>query len=112
AILLLVMLVAATRRTKASRVREVTAASSALDALSVLAPMSNAYADSQEHDDRVGRIAAQIAAAMGLPAVTQDLLREAAPLHDVGNVSVPDHILLKPGELTTDERAVLEQHTT
>ena len=112
AILLLAMFVVAKRRTAAQRLREVTTASSALDALSVSVPSSNAYADSQEHDDRVGRIAERIAAAMGLPAVTQELLRQAAPLHDVGNVAVPDHILLKPGELTTDERAVMEQHTT
>ena len=82
------------------------------DAVSVPTTAGTAYADSQAHDERVGRIAAQIAAAMGLPAVTQDLLRQAAPLHDVGNVSVPDSILLKPGVLTSDERTVMEQHTT
>jgi putative two-component system response regulator len=111
AILQLLMLVAATRRTTAERMREVTAASSALEALGMPA-RANAYADSRQHDDRVGRIAAEIAAAMGHPAVFQDLLRQAAPLHDVGNVAVPDHILLKPGALTSDERAVMEQHTT
>src|SRR4051812_48754529 len=112
AILLLAMFVAVKRRTAEQRRREIATVSGALDALSAPAPSNIAYADSQQHDDRVGRIAEQIAAAMGLPAVTQELLRQAAPLHDVGNVAVPDHILLKPGELTTDERAVMEQHTT
>jgi putative two-component system response regulator len=35
----------------------------------------------------------------------------SAPLHDIGKVGVPDHILLKPGALTEDEYAVMRQHT-
>ena len=38
-------------------------------------------------------------------------LRKAAPLHDIGKVSIPDAILLKPGRLTDDEFAVMKQHT-
>ncbi|MEW5723486.1 MAG: HD domain-containing phosphohydrolase, partial [Thermodesulfobacteriota bacterium] len=34
----------------------------------------------------------------------------AAPLHDIGKVGIPDSILLKPGPLTPEERAVMEQH--
>jgi hypothetical protein len=34
----------------------------------------------------------------------------AAPLHDVGKVAIPDAILLKPGALTTEERAIVETH--
>ncbi len=36
----------------------------------------------------------------------------SAPLHDVGKVAVPDHILLKPGKLTFDEFEVMKKHTT
>ena len=41
-----------------------------------------------------------------------ELLSESAPLHDIGKVGIPDHILLKPGPLTHDEWAVMRTHTT
>jgi putative two-component system response regulator len=40
-----------------------------------------------------------------------DLLVKSAPLHDIGKVGIPDHILLKPGRLTPDEWAVMKTHT-
>ncbi len=36
----------------------------------------------------------------------------ASPLHDIGKVGIPDAILLKPGRLTAEEKAVMETHTT
>jgi adenylate cyclase len=39
-----------------------------------------------------------------------DLLFLSAPLHDIGKVGVPDHILLKPGPLTEDELKVMRRH--
>lgn len=39
-----------------------------------------------------------------------DLLFLSAPLHDIGKVGVPDHILLKPGRLTPDEMVTMKQH--
>ena len=35
----------------------------------------------------------------------------ACPLHDIGKVATPDQVLLKPGRLSTDEFAVMKQHT-
>jgi len=34
----------------------------------------------------------------------------ASPLHDIGKVGIPDHILLKPGKLTPEEFAVMKTH--
>jgi adenylate cyclase len=39
-----------------------------------------------------------------------ELLYVSAPLHDIGKVGVPDHILLKPGRLTPDEMEIMKQH--
>jgi adenylate cyclase len=39
-----------------------------------------------------------------------DLVSSLAPLHDIGKVGIPDHILNKPGELTPDELAVMRKH--
>jgi len=41
-----------------------------------------------------------------------DLLSTLAPLHDIGKVGVPDHVLNKPGALTADELAEMRRHPT
>lgn len=46
-----------------------------------------------------------------LDAIVVDLLFKSAPLHDIGKVGIPDSILLKPGLLTPEERAVMRTHT-
>lgn len=40
------------------------------------------------------------------------MLECCAPLRDIGKVGVPDHILLKPGQLDPDERLIMQSHTT
>ena len=43
---------------------------------------------------------------------TINLLFKSAPLHDIGKVGIPDHILLKPGRFTPEEFEVMKAHTT
>jgi putative two-component system response regulator len=64
-----------------------------------------------QHAQRVGELAALLARAIGLTKEHVELIRRAAPLHDVGKIGIPDIILLKPGTLTTDEYARIKQHT-
>ena len=40
------------------------------------------------------------------------LLFKAAPLHDIGKIGIPDHVLLKPGQLTDAEWEIMKTHTT
>jgi putative two-component system response regulator len=46
----------------------------------------------------------------GLDAERTEMIRIASPMHDVGKIGIPDRILLKPGSLTPEERAVMEAH--
>jgi putative two-component system response regulator len=65
-----------------------------------------------KHTKRVGRICGMIAQALDLPAAEVALIQQAAPLHDVGKIGIPDSILLKPGKLTEEEFEVMKTHTT
>jgi PAS domain S-box-containing protein len=66
--------------------------------------------DTSQHTRRVGVTAAEIAVRLGLDAEEIKLLREAAPLHDVGKLAISDTILLKPGKLTAQEYEVMKTH--
>jgi PAS domain S-box-containing protein len=62
------------------------------------------------HTERVGEMAADLAAELALPARDIALIRQAATLHDVGKIAIPDAILLKPGRLTEGQREYMECH--
>jgi putative two-component system response regulator len=62
------------------------------------------------HTQRVGELAALLAAHLGMQDDEVELLRRAAPLHDVGKIGIPDAILLKPGRLSDDEYATMKEH--
>ena len=49
---------------------------------------------------------------LGFNGEEMQIARWGACLHDIGTIAVPDHILLKPGPLTEEERAVIRQHTS
>jgi cyclic di-GMP phosphodiesterase len=67
--------------------------------------------DTGNHTKRVAEVSATLAEAIGLPPATVELIRRAAPLHDIGKVAIPDNILLKAGPLTAPEFATMKTHT-
>jgi putative two-component system response regulator len=66
--------------------------------------------DTGQHVLRVGRYARLIAEAMELPESIVDTLEQAALLHDIGKIGIPDSVLLKPGRLTEDEFELMQKH--
>src|SRR5919109_37371 len=66
--------------------------------------------DTGRHIERMGRYCEFLARKLGLDDARCELLRAASPLHDVGKIAIPDHVLLKPGPLTADERQLMERH--
>ena len=62
------------------------------------------------HIERIGDISELLGSHLGLPEHRLELLRIAAPMHDVGKIGTPDRILLKPGKLTDDERDAMQRH--
>ena len=65
-----------------------------------------------QHTHRVGVLSGSIAQRLGLPAHEVELLRLAAPLHDVGKIAIPDAVLAKRGKLSVTEYAQMRTHTT
>jgi HD-GYP domain-containing protein (c-di-GMP phosphodiesterase class II) len=66
--------------------------------------------DTGAHIERIGRFSTLLAEQIGLEQELCERMSHAAPLHDVGKVAIPDAILLKPGKLTAEERAIVETH--
>lgn len=64
------------------------------------------------HILRMAHYSKHIARILGLSNEDQDLILQAAPMHDIGKVGTPDMILLKPGRLTPEEFAVMKMHAT
>ncbi len=62
------------------------------------------------HILRMAHYSRLIARGLGLPLEEQELLLEAAPMHDIGKVGITDKILLKPGRLDADEFEIMKQH--
>jgi putative two-component system response regulator len=62
------------------------------------------------HIRRTGLYCELLASAAGWDAASIEIIRMAAPMHDVGKIGVPDAILRKPGKLTPEEMSVMQQH--
>ncbi|AYM86986.1 response regulator [Pseudoalteromonas agarivorans] len=66
--------------------------------------------DTGEHIARMSQYSKLLALEFGMGEQQAELLRQAAPMHDVGKIGIPDAILLKPGRLTPDEFDHMKQH--
>jgi len=67
-------------------------------------------AETEGHSRRVTAFTIAIAKAMGLPSEQIPMIARGAFLHDIGKLAIPDAILRKPGKLTPEETATMQEH--
>ena len=63
------------------------------------------------HVIRMSKLCERLARGLGLSDHECHLIRHASPMHDIGKIGIPDHILLKPGKLTQEEWAIMKTHS-
>ena len=68
--------------------------------------------DTGAHILRISAISAAIVHQLGLGDKMAKSIQYSAPMHDIGKIGIPDHILLKPDKLLGDEWEIMKQHTT
>ncbi len=68
--------------------------------------------DTGAHVQRISYYCQEMAHTMGLDAAFVDQIFFASPMHDIGKIGIPDHILLKPSPFTPEEWEVMKGHTT
>ncbi len=66
--------------------------------------------DTGMHVKRMSHYAKVIGLAMGMSEEEANALQETAPMHDIGKIGLPDHILKKPAKLNTEEIQHMRQH--
>lgn len=62
------------------------------------------------HSDNVSRYAVQIAEKLNLSKDLCDIIRTGGVLHDIGKIGIPEHVLTKPGRLTSEEFNIIKAH--
>jgi len=67
--------------------------------------------DTARHLRRMSLYSHLLARRYGLEADRCELIRIASPMHDIGKIGTPDHILLKPGKFSREEFEVITQHS-
>jgi len=67
--------------------------------------------DTGNHIIRMAEYAYLIARELGLEDETCNIIRHSTPMHDIGKIGVPDHILLKKGKLNVNEWSIMQTHT-
>ena len=66
--------------------------------------------DAGNHVRRMAELSFMLARLAGMDDEEADLVRRAAPMHDIGKIATPDAVLLKPGKLSPEEWHVMQQH--
>ncbi len=96
------------------KVKETTASlrKSEYEALEVLSKAAeHKDPETASHIARVSHYSKLLAKACGLSKEEQEIIYYAAPLHDIGKIGIHDAILLKPGKLTQEEFAQMQEHS-
>lgn len=68
--------------------------------------------DTGDHLERMSFFSKELAGMLGCDADFADRIFFASPMHDIGKIGIPDHILLKPGSFTPQEMEIMKGHTT
>lgn len=71
----------------------------------------NRSGETGHHVNRVAEYSYTIALAYGIPPKDADIIRMAAPMHDIGKVAIADSILNKPSRLTEEEFEIMKSHS-
>ncbi len=82
-----------------------------MDTLFRLAGAAEGRDATGSHLKRMAKYAALIASGIGLSHDQVEAIELAAPMHDIGEIAIPDAILQKRGKLTREEIAVMQNHT-
>jgi putative two-component system response regulator len=67
--------------------------------------------DTDGHIERMSHYSTAVARKLGLDETFRQNILFAAPLHDVGNIAIPDDMLHKPGKLNQDEWEIMRRHS-
>ena len=81
-----------------------------IQAIEQLVTAAESRLDDSAHAQQVGELSAMLALKIGLPSDEAELIRRAAPMHDIGIIGIPERILVKPGRLTGAEFAQMRRH--
>jgi len=68
--------------------------------------------DTGAHVQRISYYCRELARMLGLDEEFIDKIFFASPMHDIGKIGIPDHLLLKPGSFTPDEWVIMRKHTS
>jgi len=66
--------------------------------------------ETQDHSERVQNVTLNLTQALNIPEEEITHILRGAVLHDIGKMGIPDSVLLKPGELSSEEREIIKQH--